>query len=84
MRSFPESAAQITIYDTSNYNAYIRQPYLAKAAEGQLNHRHDAICANLWTAPPPGDPQLHTPNPELENNQGQTLKIPRPLERPVR
>jgi hypothetical protein len=47
------------IYDLSAYNVYIRKPYLAKAAESQLSHRHDAIRANLWTAPPPGKPQLH-------------------------
>lgn len=47
------------IYDASAYESYIRHPYLANATEVQVTRRYEAIRANLWTAPPPGDPQLH-------------------------
>ncbi|MHC2104432.1 hypothetical protein [Methylobacterium sp. CM6246] len=48
------------IYNTSIAGAYLQHPYLSKAAEAQVTLRHDAVCANLWIAPPPGSPQLHT------------------------
>lgn len=48
------------IYDAAACGAYMRKRYLGKATEVQVSHRHDAIRANVWTAPPPGSPSLHS------------------------
>lgn len=48
------------IYDAEAHRTYSQQRYLIKTADDQVGWRHAAIRTNIWTAPPPGVPRLHS------------------------